>query len=134
MYSRLSLQQERRWAMLAHLTLLANLFTILLGTLGALIIYLAFKKRSYYVAYHALQALFFQLIAWVGFGAAALLLFVLARLVGGVGVCLMVVAFLLALVPLLSVMYAAFAASEVQRGRDFAYYKTGEWALDIINK
>lgn len=41
----------RTWAMLRHLSVLLNLVTGLLGTLAALVIYLAFRDRSRYVAY-----------------------------------------------------------------------------------
>jgi hypothetical protein len=54
--------------MLAHLSILANLLTGLLGTAIALVIYLIYKDRSNFVAYHAWQSFIFQLIWWVGGG------------------------------------------------------------------
>lgn len=65
----LSPSDERTWAMLAHLTVLANLVTGFLGTVAALVIYLVYKERSRYVAYHSMQAFIFQLVWWIGGGA-----------------------------------------------------------------
>jgi hypothetical protein len=62
---------ERTWAMLSHLSVLLNLVTGFGGPIAALIIYLVYKDRSRLVAYHALQAMIFQLIWWVGGGALA---------------------------------------------------------------
>jgi len=53
----LSPQDERLWAMFAHLSVLLNLVTGALGPVGALIIYLTLKDRSRYVAFHAIQSL-----------------------------------------------------------------------------
>ena len=65
----LSSADERTWAMLAPLSVIANLFTGLLGPVAALVIYLVYRERSRYVAYHAMQSFVFQLIWWVGGGA-----------------------------------------------------------------
>ena len=59
---------ERTWGMLAHLSTLLNLVTGFGGPIAALIIYLVYKDRSRFVAYHALQAMIFQLIWWFGGG------------------------------------------------------------------
>jgi uncharacterized protein len=67
----LSPSDERTWAMLAHLSVLLNLVTGILGPVAALIIYLVFKDRSRYVAYQSMQSFVFQLIWWVGAGALA---------------------------------------------------------------
>ncbi len=65
----LSVNDERTWAMLAHLSVLANLVTGFLGPVAALVIYLVYRDRSRYVAYHSLQSFIFQLIWWGGSGA-----------------------------------------------------------------
>ena len=65
----LSPEDERTWAMLAHLSVLVNLVTGFLGPVAALVIYLVYKDRSRYVAYQSMQAFVFQLIWWVGAGA-----------------------------------------------------------------
>ena len=51
----LSPSEERTWAMLAHLSVIVNLFTGFFGPIAALVIYLLFRDRSRYVAYHSLQ-------------------------------------------------------------------------------
>ena len=60
--SPLSPSDERTWAMFAHLSILINLISGFLGLLAALIIYLVYKDRSRYVAYHSLQSLFFHTV------------------------------------------------------------------------
>ena len=50
---------ERTLAMLAHLAVL------ILPLLGPFVIYLIKKDESRFVAYHAIQALIFQAIAWL---------------------------------------------------------------------
>ena len=64
----LSPSEERTWAMLSHLSVLANLFTGFLGPVAALIIYLVYKDRSRYVAYQSLQSLIMQGVLWIGGG------------------------------------------------------------------
>ena len=59
-------EEERQWAMIAHLGVLVNLVSGILGPFVPLAIYMIYKDRSKYVAYQSLQALIFQLIWWVG--------------------------------------------------------------------
>jgi uncharacterized Tic20 family protein len=59
---------ERTWGLLAHLSVLLNLVTGFTGPIGAFIIYLVYKDRSRFVAYHAMQSMIFQLIWWYGGG------------------------------------------------------------------
>ena len=58
--------EERTWSMVSHLSILANLVTGFLGPVIPLVIYLAFKDRSRYVAFQSMQA--FQ---WLRKGPAA---------------------------------------------------------------
>src|SRR4030067_2440943 len=67
----LSSNDERTWAMLAHLSVLLNLVTGFLGIIAALVIYLVYKSRSRYVAYQSMQSFVFQLIFWFGRGILA---------------------------------------------------------------
>lgn len=72
---------ERKWAALAHAsTLLTALVALLSFGMGALLtmlaplfIYFAFRKRSEYVAFHALQAFTIQLVGIIGFLAVLIL-------------------------------------------------------------
>ncbi len=121
--------EERQWAMLAHLTVLLNLVSAVGGPLAALAIYLAYRERSKYVAFQAFQALVFQLIAWVGAGVIAGLLF----LVGGiltalvVGIFLLPLACLVGLIPLAALVYGVMGAVACSRGEDFRYWLIGDW-------
>ncbi|MGQ9462395.1 MAG: DUF4870 domain-containing protein, partial [Candidatus Fervidibacter sp.] len=56
---------ERLWAMLAHLLTLVGYIVWLGAYVIPLVIYLAFKNKSPFVAFHALQSLFFQLMLLV---------------------------------------------------------------------
>jgi uncharacterized Tic20 family protein len=125
----LSPSEEHTWAMIAQLSVLANLFTGFLGPAIALIIYLVFKDRSRYVAYQSLQAFVFQLIWWVGAGALAGIAWVISGLLAIVlvGCCLMPFALLLSLVPLAALVYGVVAAVECSQGRDFRYWLIGDW-------
>ena len=60
--------EERTWAMLAHLSALLGYVAVLGQYIAPLVIYLVYRERSRFVAFHALQALYFQLallLLWV---------------------------------------------------------------------
>lgn len=122
-----------RWSMLAHLTMVINLFTGVLGIVAALALYLIFRHRSMYVAFHALQSMFYQLIIWLGVWIVTILLFILGHSLGTIGFCVQVIAFFLALVPAFGLVYAIIAAVDVRRGNEFEYPYVGKWAKGIIN-
>lgn len=53
--------EEKQWGMLAHvIPLVMCLLTVGHGWIAALVIYLIYKDKSKFVAYHSLQALYFQ--------------------------------------------------------------------------
>jgi uncharacterized Tic20 family protein len=54
---------EKLWGMLAHLLTLLGYVVVVGEYIAPLVIYLVYKDRSRFVAFHALQALFFQLLA-----------------------------------------------------------------------
>jgi uncharacterized Tic20 family protein len=125
----LSTSEENTLAMFAHLSILLNLVTVVLGLVPALIIYFAYKDRSRYVAYQSLQAVVFQLVYF--FGAA-----VLAGVIALVSVPLTIVcvgffglflALLIGLIPIGALIYGIVAAVETYHGRDFQYYLVGQW-------
>jgi len=126
--------EERQWAMLAHLSILLNLVSGIGGPIAALAIYLAYRERSRYVAFHALQSLVFQLIAWVGAGALAFLFGLLASLllVVVVGFFLLLPACLLALVPLAALAYGVMGGVACSRGEDFRYWLIGDWVANTF--
>ena len=112
----MSAQQEKSWSILAHLSLLLNLFTGFLGPIAALVIWLVYKDRSQKVAFHALQSMWYQ-VAWlvllgVGWAFTGLLMLVL------IGFLLVPVMALLTLVPF---VHAAYAAYRMSQGEDYRY-------------
>lgn len=130
----LSPSDERTWAMLAHLSVLLNLVTGMLGPVAALIIYLVFKDRSRYVAYQSLQSFIFQLITWVGGGV---LIGVAAAIAGtltmvAVGLCLFPLVALLALIPLAGLVYGVIGGIQCSQGQDFRYWLVGDWVRGTL--
>lgn len=126
----LSASDERTFAMLAHLSVLANLVTGFLGPVIALVFYLIYKDRSRYVAYHSLQSMVFQLIWWVGGGAlAAVAWTVSGALVAAlfIGCLLMPVALLITFIPVAALVYGVVGAIQTSQGQDFKYWLIGDW-------
>jgi uncharacterized Tic20 family protein len=130
----LNASEERTWAMLAHLSVLINLFTGILGPVAAFIIYIVFRDRSRYVAYHALQSLILQLIVWVGggviIGAAWTIAGVLAAVL--IGFLLMPFACLLSFIPLIAPIYGIIGAVKTSQGEDFKYWLIGDWVRGTL--
>ncbi|MDZ4768694.1 MAG: DUF4870 domain-containing protein, partial [Chloroflexota bacterium] len=143
---------ERLWAAIAHASAWITLFGGIVS-IGAIVpisifiplaIFFIFRKKSDYIAFHALQAFVFQLIGTVG---AALLLTV-GGVVWGIGMVVALVAVLvlvgfvlvplwalvglvgllaIALMPLAMVLYATIGAIETFRGRDYRYPLVSRW-------
>lgn len=127
---------EHTWAMLAHLSILLNLITGFLGVLVPLIIYLAFKNRSKYVAYQSMQAFVFQLIWWVGGGILIGLAWVITipLMVVLVGFVLIPVACVISLIPLAALVYGIMGAVQTNSGEDFKYWLIGDWVRGELTK
>ena len=106
-------QDEKTMAVLAHAL---GFFT---GFLGPLIIYLV-KKDSRFVAFHSLQALFFQLVVIAVSIVSGLLV---AVLVG----CVMAVAVLVA-----DIYFVVMAATASSRGEWYEYPLAGKWARSSV--
>ena len=71
-------ENERTWAMLAHLSALAGLIMPLLGiVIGPLVVWLARRDESTFVAEHAREALNFNISVLIGAVVCALLMLVL---------------------------------------------------------
>lgn len=143
---------ERTWAALAHASVLLT-FAIGVSTGGLavvvaafvpLAIWLSFRDRSRFVAFHAMQATVFQLaslVAWVGLlvvGLAVLIptwVLTALLLVVLVGFLLLPVALLLTIallavlvaLPFASLVYGLYGAFEVYAGRTFRYWQVADW-------
>jgi uncharacterized protein len=130
----LSPADERTWAMLSHLSVLLNLVTGFLGPVAALVIYLIFKDRSRYVAYHSLQSMIFQLIAWIGGGIVAGLAWTISGVLATIliGCLLMPIALILSVLPLAALVYGVIGAIQTNQGQDFRYWLVGDWVRGTL--
>jgi len=129
---------ERTWALLAHLSVLLNLITGFFGPLAAFIIYVVYKDRSRFVAYHALQAAIFQLIWWFGGGVLIGIVWAVVGALSAVliGVVLIPFALILTLalacLPLGALVYGVVGAVQVSQGQDFRYWLVGDWVRGTL--
>jgi uncharacterized Tic20 family protein len=126
--------EERTWAMLAHLSVLLNLFTGFLGGIAALVIYFVYKDRSRFVAYHAMQAFLFQTITWLGAGLVAGVLITLGSALAFLLIpllCLIPGFLILLLIPV-SLIYGIVGGVKVNNGEDFHYWQVGDWVRNIL--
>ncbi|MBP8974659.1 MAG: DUF4870 domain-containing protein [Anaerolineae bacterium] len=145
-------ENERKWAALAHAsTLLTAVVALASGGLGVLLtmfvpllIYFSYRKRSEYVAFHALQAFTIQLVGTIGWLAlivvgtvvgvalllvSVILMIVLVGIVLAPIVILAYVLFVLAsfLLPIGMVIYAMIAAVETWNGHNYRYPYIARW-------
>lgn len=117
---------EKLWGMLAHLLTLPGYVVVVGEYIVPLVIYLVYKDRSQFVAFHALQALFFQLLALAV--AIALVLFSIVTL--GCGILLAVpLAIALAIAVL---VYTIIAAIQANNGVWYELPIVGRWARNTL--
>ncbi|GAB4473050.1 MAG: hypothetical protein Kow0088_08050 [Anaerolineales bacterium] len=135
---RVSPGDERTWGMLSHLSVLVNLVTGFGGPIAAFIIYLVYRNRSRYIAYHALQSVIFQLIGWYGGGTLIGIMWaivgVLSALIIGVVLIPFALVFTLifGLLPLGTLIYGCYGAYQVNQGKDFRYWLVGDWVRGTL--
>jgi len=116
--------EERLWAMLAHLLALLGYVTWLGAYIAPLVIYLVYKDKSHFVAFHALQSLFFQLALLVVAAICALL---------AITIVLACIAIPLAIVMSVGALaYIIVAAIRAYNGELFEYWLIGKWARQIV--
>lgn len=125
----LSPSDEKTWAMLAHLSGLANLVTGFFGTVAALLIYLIFKDRSRYVAYQSLQAFVFQMLWWIGGGVIVAGAWAVTGILSAIliGLLCLPFALIISLLPLVAPVYGLVGAIKCSQGDDFRYWLIGDW-------
>jgi uncharacterized protein len=130
----LSVSDERTWAMLAHLSILLNLITGVLGPVAALIIYLVYKDRSRYVAYQSLQSFLFQLIVLIGGGVLVGLSWAISGILAVIliGCLCMPFALFLTLAVLAAPIYSIVGAIQCNSGQDFKYWLIGDWVRSTL--
>ncbi len=130
----LSPSEERQWAMIAHLGVLVNLFSGILGPLVPLLIYIIYKDRSRYVAYQSLQGLIFQIIWWVGGGVLTGIAWAITSVLSAVviGVLCIPFACIISAMPLVALGYGVYAGIETNQGKDFKYWLIGDWVRSTL--
>ena len=130
----LSQNEERQWAMFAHLGVLVNLVSGFLGLAVPLIIYVIYKDRSRYVAYQSLQALIFQLIWWLGGGIITGIAWAATGVLSAVLVGLLCIplACLVSLIPLAALGYGVYGGIQTSQGQDFKYWLIGDWVRNTL--
>jgi uncharacterized Tic20 family protein len=151
--------EERTWAALAHastlLTMLVSLSTLGIGGLLFVFvpfaIYLVYKDKSSYVAYHAAQAFALQIIGTVGLFVAVLvgtIALVLVWVISGVlsviliGLLLIPIALVRTVVFALLIVAAPFviggfsiaATIEAGGGRNYRYPYVGDWVSNWASR
>ena len=126
--------EERTWAMMAHLSILLNLVSGFLGLVAPFIIYVLYKDRSQYVAYHSLQSLFFQLIFWLGGTVLAGVAWAISGVLSAilVGLLCMPFALLLSIIPLGALVYGVIGGIQCSQGQDFRYWLVGDWTRGTL--
>jgi len=131
----MSPSEQRTWAMLSHLSVLINLFTGFIGPLVALLIYLIFRDRSRYVAYHSLQSFINQLIWWVGGGTIIAIIWTITGVLSAalVGLCLIPLACLFTMMPLIAVVQGVIGAVQTSQGQDYKYWWVGDWVRGTLD-
>ena len=104
----MSLEGERAWSVLAHLSTFLNVFTGFLGPVAAFVIWLVYRDDSPTVAAHGMRSVFYQ-IAWLGalFVGWSITFALMAVLVGFLLVPVMA---LLTLGPFVQASYEAYMA------------------------
>ena len=117
----MSAQDERKWSMLAYLSILLDLITAIGGPLAALIIWLVYKDRSQKVAFHALQSLWYQ-VAWIVILSVGWFITVVLMIVV-IGFLLVPVMAIASVVPFVHQCYAAY---KVSQGVDYRYPVIGD--------
>ena len=132
----LSPDDERTWAMLAHLSILLNLVSGFLGIVAALVIYLVYKSRSRYVAYQSMQSFVFQLIFWFGGGILAGISWAITGVLSAVliGLICIPLACIISLLPLGALIYGIVGAVQCNNGQDFRYWLIGDWVRGELTR
>lgn len=135
----LSAGDERTWSVLAHLSVLLNLVTGFAGPIAAGVIYLVYKDRSRFVAYHALQSALMQLIWWYGGGMLIGIMWAIVRALSAVLIGIVLIPFavlftlLFALLPIGAIIYGVVGTIQVSQGQDFKYWLVGDWVRSTLH-
>lgn len=111
---------ERQWGMLAHILTLVVAYLTGFGWLCALVIYLTYKDKSRFVAFHALQSLYFQIAVFVAWIITIVLCFVLVGLL------------LIPVVAIASIVWPIIAGLAANKGELYEYPVFGKMARQSV--
>jgi len=125
-------EQEKQLAMLAHISVLLNLLTAFMGIAVPIILYLMYKDRSKFVAYHSLQAAIMQGIYSFGGLLVAVLIGGLSQVIPFAGLICLPVSCLFGLLPLAALIYGPYGGIQVNNGHDFKYWLIGDWVRSTL--
>lgn len=148
---------ERTWAAIAHASALLTILVAIAAAPGVLLtvliplgIYLAFRNKSEFVAFHALQAFTIQVVGTVGalvlllagtlvLGTLIAISAVLSLVLIGIPFLIFFVLLLVGLVlfsvfvlPLGMVVYSMIAADAAYKGRNYRYPYIADWLDDQL--
>jgi hypothetical protein len=117
--------------MLAHFSVLLNLVTGFAGVIAPLVIYLVYKERSRYVAYHAMQSFVFQIVTWVG-GIVIIVGSAIGSAIPFVGLVCVPITCLAVFLPLVPIVYGIVGGIKCNNGEDFKYWLVGDWVRSTL--
>lgn len=129
----LSPAEERQWAMISHLSVLANLITGFLSPAIPLILYFVYKDRSRFVAFHAMQAFVMQVFCSFGGFILAVAIGIFSQFIPFLGLLCLPISCLFGLLPLAALVYGTYGGIQVNQGRDFKYWLIGDWVQNTLH-
>lgn len=121
-YNSSATQEEKLWGMLGHVFGFAGYIVGLGQYIAPLVLFLIYKDKSKFIAFHALQSLFFQLLVAVALAVSGMLTVVLIGFV------------LLPVVAVVAIVYVIIAALRAFKGEWFEYWLVGKWARQIVGE
>jgi uncharacterized Tic20 family protein len=128
-------KEERQWAVIAHASVLVNLFTAYtVGTFIPLVIYFLYKDKSRFVAFHAMQAFAMQVVFGFGGFFVGVVIGGLGQLIPMVGLLCLPITCIFWLLPLAALFYGPYAAVKVNNGENFKYWFFGDFVEKNIMK
>lgn len=119
--------------MIAHLSGLVG-WVVGVGQLVApLVIYLVYRQQSRFLAFHALQQLFFQLVLLVILSVVTVVNYVIGVLTCGIGLFVVTPLALLVVIGLgiYALIYIVWSAIEAYDGKWFRLPWVSEWAFSL---
>jgi hypothetical protein len=115
-------QEERTWGMVAVLSAFAGYIVPFAGIVAPIVIYFMKREESAFVAFHALQTIYFEIAVFV----LILLCIPLAFLC--IGVPLMIV------IGLGAIVYVIVVALKAYKGEWAEFWLVGGWARSSVRK